>query len=111
MTPIPVKARAANRRAVRRLRCGIRANPGRDHQPGSSPRKPAKDVLQNREVGVAETKTAERQTHRPWYQNEPRNRADRAERAPQFRAGTQPVMPTMFGPGMNWQRVRISANS
>src|SRR5215469_18198309 len=37
--------------------------------------------------------------------------AVRAPIAPRSLAPTQTAMPTMFGPGISWQRVRVSANS
>src|SRR4029077_20626014 len=64
-------------------------DPGRDHQPRSSGGKPAEDVLQDRQVSVAETQATNRQSERPRYQNEPRDSSDRPERPAQFRSDTE----------------------
>src|SRR5262249_55343064 len=77
----------------------------RHHQTCRSDGKPAEDVLQDREMAEAEVEAI---VH--GIRMKPATAAT-APSGPPSLDPTQVVMPTIFGPGIIWHRVKISANS
>ena len=81
-----------------------------DQKSGCCRGNPAEDVPEDRQVSIFKKEQADRETDYPRDDEKARNCCDRSDRARIF-APTQTAMPTMLGPGINWQRLTISANS
>src|SRR5580692_515676 len=108
---MPAKAKPAKSNAARRLRCGINS---RSPVPISSPAAEAESPLRMFcRTAISVFRITMPPIVNPTVQGTRIKPATAliAPIAPRSLAPTQTVIPTMFGPGISWQRVRVSANS
>ena len=107
----PAKASAANSSAAgRRAIRPQQPQAGGDDQPGGDGGDAAQDALHGGDIRVLQVEHAEGEAERPRDQDKPGHCGQRTGPTRNF-SPTQTVTHTMFGPGRNWHRPTISANS